>query len=450
MITIALCALLQGVSFEDKRLGTIGDDVSADMICFSPDGKQVAYRGLKAGKYAVWINKAKGADYTMVDCLVFNRDNKASYRAAMGQSWQIVIGGSPVGTPMPFVGVPIFSPDGKKVAYEASRGQGVKTDKTAWHVITAGSKGADFQTALPPSWSGDGSITGYKVRIGKDGTAQRAFHTVNACVVGTTVGPECEETSNVFFAPKGKRWLYKMRSQDQWTMMVDGKAEGGNWATISDPVWSPDGTKYLVIAANDLEKGAVIVNGKKEGEHPGVQRPFWSPDSKDYGFVFRSPEGARVRLGEKVSDPFPDVGQPTVSLQGDATAFPARAKKGWSMVFGGRVGADDLNTIQPAVWSPDGKHVAYRAQWQFKWIVCVDDGRAEKFDQAGDPVWSPDSTKIAHAGQKDGKWYMIVGYRKGEAFDEVLTAPHWSADGTKVAFGARKGPDLLWRVVPVQ
>ena len=38
----------------------------------------------------------------------------------------------------------------------------------------------------------------------------------------------------------------------------------------------------------------------------------------------------------------------------------------------------------------------------------------------------------------------------GEAFDEVLTAPHWSADGTKVAFGARKGPDLLWRVVPVE
>jgi hypothetical protein len=42
---------------------------------------------------------------------------------------------------------------------------------------------------------------------------------------------------------------------------------------------------------------------------------------------------------------------------------------------------------------------------------------------------------------------MVVQYRRNEAFDEILTPPYWNAEGTKVAFGARKGPDISWRVI---
>ena len=450
MIAIALFALLQGVSFEDKRLGTIDDDVNADMVCFSPDGKSVAYRGLKGGRYAVWTNKTKSPDYTMVDNLSFTRDNRTCFRSATGNVWQIVLGGSPSGPAMPIVGAPVLSPDGKKVAFEASRGSSGTQDKTAWHVITGGAKGADYHTALPPSWSGDGSITGYKVRVAKAGTATMAFHTMNAVVVGSTLGPEYEETTNVYFAPKGKRWAYKARTTREWMLVVDGKTEGGNWKTLSDPIWTADGARYLAVGANDMTKGSIIVNGKTEGEHPDLMFPFWAPNGKQYGLAFRSPEGMRVKFGDKVSEPYREVAQPVANPQGDAVAFAASGKKGYRMVYGGKEGREELASIQAPVWSPDGKHVAFRAMWQFKWIVVMDDGVTEKFDQVGEPSWSPDSAKLAHAAQKDGKWYMVVAYRRGEAYDEVLTPPFWSPDGKMVAFGARKGPDLLWRVTTVE
>jgi Tol biopolymer transport system component len=106
--------------------------------------------------------------------------------------------------------------------------------------------------------------------------------------------------------------------------------------------------------------------------------------------------------------------------------------------------------LEDPVFSPDGKRVAFRAMWKYKWIVAVDDGKGEIFDAVGVPVWSPDSARVAYAAQKDGKWFMVAGYRRLEAFDEVLTPPVWSPDGKKVAFGARKGQDLYWKVVPVQ
>jgi Tol biopolymer transport system component len=456
MHATVLCALLAaaspqagGVSFQDKLLGTIEDDVSADLICFSFDGKQVAYRGLKGGKYAVWINKTKGSDFSNIDALCFNRDHKAVYRAAVAQSWQIFVGGAPVGSPMPFVGLPVFSPDGKKLAYEASRGQGVKFDKTAWTVYTAGAKGGDYHTTLPPTWSGDGSITGFKIRIGKEGTAERAFHTVNSIVVGGKVGPEYDECTGIFFASKGKRYAYKCRTGDVWSMVVDGKAEGG-WATVTDPLWSPDGDHYLYIAAKGLETGTIIVDGKPAGEYAAPSFPVWASNSKDYAFVYRTPKGAVVRVGAQESTPYPEIGEPVFAPQGTDVAFSAKGKKAWTMVWSGRQATDDMTTIQKPVWSPDGKKVAYRAIWQFKWIVAIDDTKAEKFDQVGEPVWDPTSKKVAHAAQKDGKWFMVAGYRRGEAFDEVLSPPYWSSDGTKLAFGVRKGPDLIWRVIPVE
>jgi hypothetical protein len=65
------------------------------------------------------------------------------------------------------------------------------------------------------------------------------------------------------------------------------------------------------------------------------------------------------------------------------------------------------------------------------------------------PVWSADSKKVAYAGQDQGKWFVEANYRRGDDFDEILTAPVFSVYGKKVAYGVRRGPDLMWKVVNV-
>ena len=48
-----------GVSFDDKVLAVIPDDVKVTEVRFSPDGRQVAYKGYKNGKCLVGVNKAQ-------------------------------------------------------------------------------------------------------------------------------------------------------------------------------------------------------------------------------------------------------------------------------------------------------------------------------------------------------------------------------------------------------
>ncbi len=50
-----------------------------------------------------------------------------------------------------------------------------------------------------------------------------------------------------------------------------------------------------------------------------------------------------------------------------------------------------------------------------------------------------------------GKWTVIVGNKKSEAFDELDSrGPVFSPDGTRVAFGARNGRKVWWRVIDVE
>ena len=56
---------------------------------------------------------------------------------------------------------------------------------------------------------------------------------------------------------------------------------------------------------------------------------------------------------------------------------------------------------------------------------------------------------MAYAAQNQGKWVVEVNYRRGEDYDEVLTPPVFSSDSKKCGYGARKGNELVWRVVTV-
>ncbi len=438
------------VPFEDKNLAIIDDDVTPKDITFSKDGKNVAYRGIRSnGRQFVAVNKQKGPEYQSIqEGLSWGTGAKIAYRASNGGTWQAVVGGAPVGSQYAFVGRPIFSPDGSKFAFEASRGTGGAQDKTAWSMLVGGAKGADFGACGPPHWSGDSSLVAHTVRIGKPGTAQRAFFSVQAVVVGGKVGPEAEEVGEPVMSPKGRGVAYRSRNGETWTLLVDGKSVM-QAAEIGDPKWSPDGKSVTYKASKDGSKWMACVDGKTLGTHQLVGDPVWAPDGKKVAYTAQDGAEATIVVGDQKTPPFVGVGDPTFSPDGTTVAFPARATGKWMVVVGDKRGQADYDVLTTPVFSPDSKRVAYFAMWKFKWIIVIDDGKSEMFDQVGKIAWSPKSDKAAWSAAKDGKWYMVVHYRRQEAFDEILTPPYWNSSGTKVAFGARKGPDISWRVINV-
>jgi hypothetical protein len=120
------------------------------------------------------------------------------------------------------------------------------------------------------------------------------------------------------------------------------------------------------------------------------------------------------------------------------------------VVLDDKQGPPEFEAIGTIVISPDGRRTAFAGQWNFRWTCAIDSGRASMHDIVQTPVWSPDSKKVAYAGQDQGKWFVEVNYRRGDDVDEVLTAPVFSSDGKKCAYGVRRGPDLMWKVVAVQ
>ena len=440
------------VSFDEKVLCVIPEGVIAKDICFFKDGRQAAYRAIGNGKMWVVVNNQKQQEYaTIADGIAFSPAGKIAYRASNGAQWFAVVGGQP-GPGLQSVGFPMFSHDGSKFGYEGSRGIGARTDATASTVYINGQKMGDYAACGPPFFSGDGSVAAHSVRIGKAGTATRAFHTVDAMIIGGRPGPESEQVSNPFFAPKGNRMAYRYRVEYTWTMMVDGKAtDTAN--DMGDPVWSPDG-KRLAYRGGERGKYWVSVDGKKSAAtYPAVTDPVFSPDSKTVAWVVTDATkgGEYIVYGDRQTEVFGRCYPPVFSSDGQHMAFGARASNGkYMVVFDDKNGPADFESIGPVVISPDGKRVAFAAQKNFRWCATIDSGTASMHDFVKTPVWSPDSKKVAFAGQDQGKWFVEVNYRRGNDYDEIVTLPVYSADSKKCAYGVRRGPDLLWRVVPVE
>lgn len=440
------------VSFDEKVLCTIPEGVIAKDVCFFKDGRQAAYRAIGNGKMWVVVNNQKQSEYaTIADGISFSPAGKIVYRGTNGSQWFAVVGGQP-GPGLQSVGVPMFSRDGSKFGYEGSRGIGARTDATASTVFINGQKQGDYAACGPPYFSADGSVAAHSVRIGKAGTATRAFHTVDAIVMGGKAGPEADQVSNPFFAPKGNRIAYKYRTEYTWTMMIDGKP-ADTAADVGDPVWSDDG-KHLAFRIGERGKYHVVVDGKKGATiYPQVGDPVWSPDNKTVAFVVQDQTkgGEWIVYGDRQTEVYSRVYPPVFSTDGQHMAFAARASNGkYMVVLDDKNGPADYESIGTLVISPDGKRVAFTGQKNFRWTCAIDSGSASVHDFVKDPVWSPDSKKVSFSGQDQGKWFVEVNYRRGNDYEEILTAPVYSSDSKKCAYGVRRGPDLLWRVVPVE
>ncbi|MBI2921673.1 MAG: PD40 domain-containing protein [Planctomycetes bacterium] len=104
-------------------------------------------------------------------------------------------------------------------------------------------------------------------------------------------------------------------------------------------------------------------------------------------------------------------------------------------------------------WSPDGKELAFVAEWgQKKDVYVTDPGalggvRRLKFDfeEMSSPAWSPDGKTIAFSGLDRGKTDIWLG-EVGTGKVKRLTKDHfhddhpcWSPDGRSVAYASERG-----------
>src|ERR1051325_792586 len=231
---------------------------------------------------------------------------------------------------------PRISPDGSRVAYTVSevkmeKDKEWKTVTQIWVVPTAGGHARQFtrgdKSASQPEWSPDGTMIAFLTDREKDGERQVWMMMADggeAWAVTSHKGG----VSGFHFSPDGKLLVLTatdQRNNDEEdrkkvkddTMVIDhdikmthlwlfdlGKKEEkrlteGDY-TVSDPQWSPDGTRitYTTRPSPKADDGSLsdvwlltVANGEKRklaGEPGTADNARWSPDGKWIAFTATS------------------------------------------------------------------------------------------------------------------------------------------------------------------
>ncbi|HBB95164.1 MAG TPA: hypothetical protein DC054_07215 [Blastocatellia bacterium] len=226
------------------------------------------------------------------------------------------------------VSAPRISPDGSRVAYTVSevkmeKDKEWKTVTQVWVVATNGGKTRQYtrgdKSSSAPEWSPDGSMLAFLSDREKDGERQVWMMMADGGEAWSVTSHKGGVTG-FHFSPDGKRLVltavdqpskdeedrkkvkddtmvidHDLKMTHLWVFGLDKKDEKrlteGNY-TVSDPQWSPDGTRitYTTRPTPKADDGALsdvwvltVASGDKKkiaGDPGSADNARWSPDGK--------------------------------------------------------------------------------------------------------------------------------------------------------------------------
>ena len=353
---------------------------------------------------------------------------------------------------------PVFAPNGRTVAYISGHGVDMKG---RWMVV--GSKaGEEFDEVSPATFSQDGKRIAYLATKGEKG--EEAWMVID----GKKSARYDDVGAGVVFSPINRTAAYVATSGDASFLVVGSvprKKFDKSKRLFFFQTFSPDGKTLAYVAYRDGKP--ILVRGDKERELPydDARWPVYSPDGKTVAYDALKDGQWFVVVGEQEGKPYDGVGGASFSPDGKRVAY--RANKGgrkgpygypeggkWFVVIGEEVVSEEYDFVGSLVFAPNGTSVAYAARRGSETLL-VTNGRKEKveFANISSLTFSPNGSVIAYLGFSDGykKCQVVAGSRHSSKFDVVLTQhPIFSPDGKRVAFGARKGRELWWKVMDVE
>ncbi len=468
-----------------RQLDTQGVEVDWPGFAWSGDGKWMAFNGaeVKEGRQKIYVVPAGGGKPSQVyennrDARVFNyrmslspKGDTLAFSSMDGDVLHIykkpVAGGSPerlVDTP---AREPVFSPDGRTIAYVEDKNLG-RGGGALWVVPADGGNPrlvADAGNASSPVWSPEGKMLAFV-----DSAANNKIHVIQLRPDGN---PASEKIS--IDCPEGISGVTRLAG---WTTdneigaivqtprefaLFTQPVEGGKATFVThggypvQPRWSPDGKRIFHI--NNA--------GKAGGDWQELGIAYVPAEGGEVTTVPLRSE-AKIRLqgwgtGNRVS---PD-GR-TIVFAGHKEQAPINTRHIWTLAVDGGMprqltdAPPPFSDFQP-FWSPDGKDIVFvRSKTPENWneageanifMIAADGGEPRQITSESDRVmgatpvlWSPDGRLLAYFSRDESSvnGTLRVMSAEGGANRIVARVPAifanremaWSPDGRRIAFNA--------------
>lgn len=233
---------------------------------WSADSQRYSYWAKKDSK-EVWVLDGKElSPHDKVGSFVFSPSGEGyaySYQKSNG-SWVVVVSGQESSQYQRVDSTPIFSPDGKRVAYMAQKDD-------FWYVIVDGQQQAQgYRRIGEIVFSLDGKELAY---VAYDENYKRLL------VLNGKPGKVYDNIQRVTFAPDS-RLVYQVTQNNKLLMSDNGKMTEFSGFLFA-PVFSPDGNHMAYSISDDFNRSyKIVLDGQKGKGYSNPGKILFSPDSK--------------------------------------------------------------------------------------------------------------------------------------------------------------------------
>jgi len=442
-------------------------DMPASHSSWSPDCKKVAFHSEDAicvvpvapetgrptgpakklldggtyGRWSIWVYPSWSPDSEKI---VFARRDKENPGKSRG-IWTLSVKDG-VLTQITDTGRdPIWSPDGKTIAYKTYKGvRGILPVRETWLVPAEG--GTPRKISIEKgrllfwTWSPDSKWLIYM--LGK----KLQFFRIADERVFDIIPPE--GVGDFFsWSPDGKKMLFFHSSYDYRAALKVVSASGGPSIELGrqltlwpyDRFWSPD-NKTVIAEGEDEEGNTVFWIIPLSGGNPFPLKLYVSiPGEADPASL--SSDCRKLLFAVPQSNMTEDLYVAPVSLEDARTTGAA------VMVFSGLDRGPGYQITELCSWSPDGNKLAVIHKYDL-WIASSNGDKPVKITKTPEnesgPRWSPDGEMIAYNAyhsEKKEQALRVISVSNGEA-TKILDVPGkyeyaWSPDSKELALLSR-------------
>ena len=196
---------------------------------------------------------------------------------------------------------------------------------------------------------------------------------------------------------------------------------------------------HVAWAGAQNGKWTVIEDGKQQGgTYKAVEYLTMSPDGLHLHFFGKLNDGwVHVLDGIETSPGYASVTAIAVQPQGGSFAYGACVRKNsCQLVVNDKPASDEYENISPPKYSDDGKHLGFCGSRKKESHIVVDGRDAGPQVGYHDPnQWGFDKTgRLYSAVSTNFKWTYLIGDKMGPMFD-VISPIAFSPDGQHYAYG---------------